>query len=216
MEKTNLRVLLACEESQAVTIEFRALGVEAYSCDLLPCSGGHPEWHMQCDVTEILNDGWDAVIAFPPCTYLTVAGNKWFRPEFKSRFPTREQDRKDAIKFFMLFTALECPWAIENPLGVISTHYRKPDQIINPWMFGNEFSKRTCLWLNSLPKLIATDIVGRGEYRVFKSGRKMPAWFCDNKKYTKKTRSIYRSKTFPGIARAMATQWTEYLLHEKK
>lgn len=210
-----LRVLVACEESQAVTIEFRKIGVEAYSCDILPCSGGQPEWHIQQDVRGVLKADWDAVIAFPPCTYLTCTGNKWFKPEFESRFPTRKQDRADAIEFFKLFTKLDCPWAIENPVGVMSSHFRKPDQTVQPWMFGDEYTKKTCLWLHELPKLIPTNIVGKGEILVAKTtGKTRPAWYYDNHAYNAETRALYRSKTFPGIARAMATQWTNYLIGE--
>ena len=140
-----LKILVACEESQAVTIELRRLGHEAYSCDIVECSGGHPEWHLQQDVTPLLKMKWDMIIAHPPCTYLTCTGNKWFKPEYRDRFPTREDDRREAIAFFMAFANADCERiAIENPVGIMSTTWRKPDQIIHPWMFGDPFEKKTC------------------------------------------------------------------------
>jgi site-specific DNA-cytosine methylase len=187
-----MKVLVACEESQAVTKAFRALGHEAYSCDLLPCSGGHPEWHMQRDVLSILYGfykPWDLVIAFPPCTDLAVSGARYF-----------EQKRKDgrqqaAIKFFMKFADFsQCPIAIENPIGIMSTHYRKPDQIIQPWQFGHGETKATCLWLKGLPLLKPTNIVEGREQRIWK----MPP---------SANRAKMRSKTYEGIAKAMAEQW---------
>ena len=218
-----MKILVACEESQAVTIELRKLGHEAYSCDIEPCSGGHSEWHIQDDVLPILNGGtfatsdgapsrmvlkWDMIIAFPPCTYLTVTGNKWFKPEFKDRFPTREQDRKDAIDFFMLFANADCPRiAIENPVGIMSTIYRKPNQIIQPWQFGHEESKKTCLWLKGLPLLVPTKIV-EPVVHICKSGAgNEPRWHMETLKLPAAERSKARSKTFPGIAKAIAEQW---------
>ncbi len=153
MENTPKRILVACEESQSVTKAFRALGHEAYSCDLQPCSGGHPEWHVQGDVTKFLNEPWDIVVAFPPCTHLASSGARYFREK------RRDGRQADAIKFFMLFTGLACPHAIENPVGIMSTLYRKPDQIIQPWQFGHPESKATCLWLHELPKLTETNIL---------------------------------------------------------
>ena len=192
MEK--LKVLIACEESQAVCRELRALGHEAYSCDILPCSGGHPEWHIQDDVLIHLNDGWDLMIAFPPCTHLAVSGARWF-PE--KRADGRQQQ---GIDFFMEFTKTALPhWAIENPIGIMSKIFRKPDQIIQPWMFGHGETKATCLWLNNLPKLIPTDIVDGREGRIWK----MPP---------SEGRGRERSKTYSGIARAIAIQWSEYIL----
>jgi len=184
-----VRVLVACEESQAVTKELRRLGHEAYSCDIEPCSGGHPEWHLQQDVTQLLKIRWDMVIAFPPCTDLAVSGARYF-----------EQKRKDgrqqkSIEFFMMFANCGCPkTAIENPVGIMSGIYRKPDQIIQPWQFGHGETKRTCLWLKGLPKLESVDIVPGREQRVWK----MPPG---------KDRAKMRSKTYPGIAKAMAEQW---------
>jgi site-specific DNA-cytosine methylase len=205
-----MKVLVACEESQTVTIELRNLGHEAYSCDILPCSGGHPEWHLQQDVTEVLNEQWDMIIAHPPCTYLTVTGNRWFNVErYGDKAVKRAQDREEAIKFFMLFANANCERiAIENPVGIISTTWRKPDQIINPYEFGDPYEKKTCLWLKGLPKLVPTDVVKPPERTRYKSGKTMPAWYAEAWKLPKEQRSILRSKTFPGIAKAIAEQWT--------
>ena len=205
-----MKILVACEESQAVTKELRRLGHEAYSCDLLPCSGGHPEWHLQQDVLPLLKEKWDMIIAFPPCTHLAVSGARHF-----------EQKRKDGrqqqgIDFFMKFVNADCPRiAIENPIGIMSSIYRKPDQIIQPWMFGDKFTKSTCLWLKGLPKLEPTNIVEKGEFIEWtckKTGKKkrQAKWFFEALKNAKtnEERSIIRSKTFPGIAKAMSEQWT--------
>ena len=163
MSNVKLRVLLACEESQAVCKEFRALGHQAWSCDLEPCSGGHPEWHVQADVLRILNwRKWDLIIAFPPCTHLAVSGARHFAEKRK------DGRQQEAIDFFMRFTELGCPWAIENPIGIMSSFYRKPDQIIQPWWFGHGETKATCLWLNGLPKLVPTNIVSGREARIHK------------------------------------------------
>lgn len=184
-----MKILVACEESQAVTIELRRLGHEAYSCDIEPCSGGHPEWHLQVDALELLKMKWDMILAFPPCTHLAVSGARYF-----------EQKRKDgrqqaAIDFFMQFANADCSKiAIENPVGIMSTYYRKPDQIIQPWQFGHGETKKTCLWLKGLPPLISTEIVEGREQRIWK----MPP---------SEDRAKNRAKTFPGIARAMAEQW---------
>ena len=196
------KVLIACEESQAVTKEMRALGVEAYSCDIEPSSGGHPEWHIQGDVTPLLEQEWDMIIAFPPCTHLAVSGAAWF-----------EQKRKDGrqqqgIDFFMLFANAKCSRVvIENPVGVMSSIWRKPDQIIQPFEYGEPFSKKTCLWLKGLPLLVTTNIVDKGEQVKYASGKSMPKWYADAFKLPPKERATLRSKTFPGIAKAMATQW---------
>ena len=194
-----VKVLIACEESQAVTIEMRKLGIEAYSCDLEPCSGGHPEWHLQQDVIPLLEENWDMIIAFPPCTYLCTTGNKWFKPEFKTRFPDRQKQRENAIKFFMNFVNSKCERiAIENPIGIMSTVYKKPDQIIQPWQFGHGETKATCLWLKNLPLLQPTNIIDGRNHSIWK----MPP---------SKERAKLRSKTFPGIAKAMAVQWGRLL-----
>jgi hypothetical protein len=194
-----MKVLLACEESQTVTIEFRKLGHEAYSCDLLPCSGSHPEWHIQGDVTPLLNEDWDLIIAFPPCTHLACSGAKWF--DIKKKDGRQQQ----GIDFFLKFTDLKCPKvAIENPVGIMSSVWRKPDQFIQPWQFGDEATKKTGLWLKGLPKLMPTKIVGKGKFKTFSSGKKMSDWY-DVK--DRKNRGHIRSKTFLGIAEAMAKQW---------
>ena len=202
MQELGMKILVACEESQAVTIELRKLGHEAYSCDIQECSGGHPEWHIQGDVTHELKKTWDMIIAFPPCTDLAVSGAAWF-----------EQKRKDgrqqaSIDFFMLFANAKCERvAIENPVGIMSTHWRKPDQKIQPYWFGDEAQKTTCLWLKGLPKLEPTNIVGKGEFITHKSGKTKPKWFADAFKLSPEERRKVRSKTFQGIAKAMAEQW---------
>ena len=208
-------ILLGCEESQAVCKEFRKLGHEAYSCDELPCSGGHPEWHIQYDVLQIIKrtefltqdnvlhiiKGWDMAIFFPPCTHLAVSGAKHF-----------EQKRKDGrqqqgIDFFMALQNTDIPMtATENPVGIMSTIYRKPDQIIQPYEFGEEASKKTCLWLKNLPLLFPTQIV-QPQITTLKTGAKFSTW--DYKiSMNHKERAKLRSKTFPGIAQAMASQWS--------
>lgn len=204
-----MRILLACEESQAVTIEMRKLEHEAFSCDLLPCSGGHPEWHLQQDVTELLKQKWDLIIAFPPCTYLTVTGNRWFNIErYGEQAIQRQKDREFAIKFFKMFAECDCEKvAIENPVGIMSSAWRKPNQIINPYEFGDAFEKKTCLWLKGLPKLQPTNIVEPPKRTEFKSGKSMPTWYADTWKLSKEERAKIRSKTFGGIAKAMAMQW---------
>ena len=202
-----MRVLVACEESQEVCKAFRALGHEAYSCDIEPCSGGHPEWHLQCDALEIIKMRWDLIIAHPPCTYLTNAGNKWFKAEFKERFPDRENQREAAVSFFMAFWNADCPRvAIENPQGIMSSRFRKPDQYIEPYIFGDAEKKKTGLWLRGLPALTPTEVV---EPVIIEcaSGAREPRWHMETMHLPPKERSKVRSKTFPGIARAMAEQW---------
>lgn len=220
-----MKILVACEESQVVTKELRELGHEAYSCDLLETSGVHPEWHVQADVLKLVNgvcyfqtcDGrlhnisskWDMIIAFPPCTYLTVTGNRWFNvAKYGEKAIKRMEDRKVAIDFFLAFATADCDKvAIENPVGVMSTEWRKPDQIISPFMFGDPFEKKTCLWLKGLPLLEPTEIVDVPPRVRYKSGKTMPAWYADAVSLPKEERSRVRSKTFPGIAKAMAEQW---------
>lgn len=193
-----MRVLCACEESQAVCAEFRKLGHEAYSCDLLPCSGGHPEWHIQADALEVSKMCWDMVIAFPPCTHLAVSGARWF-PEKR-----RDGRQQMGIGFFLAFTALDhVPRvAIENPVGIMSRFYRKPDQIIQPWMFGHPETKATCLWLKGLPPLVPThdarEKMGAMDDRDRHRIHHMPPG---------PERAALRSKTYLGVARAMAEQW---------
>ena len=226
-----MKVLVACEESQAVTKELRALGHEAYSCDIIECSGGHPEWHIKMDVLKILNpiddgeaklisfwtmdeeihivDKWDMIIAFPPCTYLTVTGNRWFNVErYGEKAIKRQKLREEAIEFFMAFANADCEKiAIENPVGVMSSAYRKPNQIVHPYMFGDSERKGTCLWLKNLPELVPTKIV---EPRIikYKNGKGTDSpWHMETMSLPPAERSKMRSKTFPGIAKAMAEQW---------
>ena len=204
-----MKILVACEESQAVTIELRKLGHEAFSCDLEPCSGGHPEWHLQQDVTLLLKQKWDIIIAFPPCTYLTVTGNRWFNIEkYGDKAIKRHEDRKEAIEFFMLFANADCEKiVIENPIGTMSSLWRKPNQIVNPFEFGDPFEKKTCLWIKGLQNLESTEIVEVPKRTEFKSGKTMATWYADAFKLPKDERAKLRSKTFPGIAKAMAQQW---------
>ena len=204
-----MKVLVACEESQAVCNEFRKLGHEAYSCDIVPCSGGHPEWHLQQDVLPLLKEKWDMIIAFPPCTYLTVTGNRWFNIDrYGEKAIQRHKERKDAIDFFMAFANADCEKiAIENPVGIMSSEWRKPNQIINPWQFGDAFEKKTCLWLKGLPELKPTNIVEIPPRKRFDSGKSMPSWYAEAWHLPKEERAKLRSKTFPGIAIAMAEQW---------
>jgi hypothetical protein len=184
-----MKVLVACEESQEVCKAFRALGHEAYSCDIEPCSGGNPEWHLQVDALELLKMQWDMILAFPPCTDLAVSGARYFA---EKRADGRQQR---SIDFFMEFARADCPRiAIENPVGIMSTYYRKPDQIIQPWQFGHGETKKTCLWLKGLPPLKPTEIVSGREQRIWR----MPP---------SKDRAKMRSRTYPGVAKAMAEQW---------
>lgn len=206
-----MKVLIACEESQTVTKAFRKNGFEAFSCDILPCSGGHPEWHIQGDVLEQLNKGWDLIIAHPPCTYLTVTGNKWMKPEFRDRFPDRQKQREEAIEFFLKIAEAKCESiAIENPVGIISTVWRKPDQYVHPYHFGDPHSKKTGFWLKGLPKLKHTKVVEPIMY-TYKDGRKDPIWHVESMKLPPAERQRVRSKTFEGLAQAMADQWGSFL-----
>ena len=186
-----MKILVACEESQAVTKALRHKGHDAFSCDIEPCSGGYPEWHLQQDVTQVIDSGWDMILAFPPCTHLASSGARWF--------PAKIADGRQqaAIEFFMLLVSAPCERvAIENPVGIMSTRYRKPDQIVQPWQFGHGETKATCLWLKGLPKLEPTDIVSGREQRVWKMG-------------PSEDRARLRSVTYQGIADAMACQWGE-------
>ena len=218
-----MKILVSCEESQAVTKEFRRLGHEAYSCDITPCSGGHPEWHLQQDVLPLLKEKWDMIITFPPCTHLAVSGAAHFK---KKRADGRQ---REGIEFFMKFINADCDKiAIENPIGIISGNYIgkhfpdlqekynfpiKPTQIIQPWMFGDNFNKSTCLWLKGLSPLIP-QVTEQPELEWFewtdsKTGKKkrQPKWFMDALKLPPKERAMVRSKTFHGIAKAIAEQW---------
>jgi hypothetical protein len=203
-----MKVLIACEFSGAVRDAFIKAGHEAMSCDLLPTEAPGP--HYQGSVLDIINDGWDLMIAHPPCTYLTLTGNKWFKPEFADRFPTRHQDRQDAIDFFMTLANAPIPKiAIENPIGVMSSQYKKPNQIIQPWQYGFPTTKATCLWLKGLPNLVPTNVVSKGEVVISKSGNRMSKWYYETSKLPLKggVRAKARSVTFQGIADAMADQW---------
>lgn len=208
-----MKVLIACEESQTVCKAFRELGHEAYSCDIQDCSGGHPEWHLKQDVLPLLHQYWDLIIAHPPCTYLTVTGNRWFNVErYGEAAIKRAADREEAVKFFMEFTKTDCKHvAIENPIGVISTRYRKPDQTIQPYQFGDPHRKSTCLWLFGLPPLKPTKIV-EPEIVVYKNGKGTDSpWHVNTMKLPPAERARARSKTFEGIAKAMAQQWSEFI-----
>lgn len=241
-----MKILIACEESQRVCIEFRKRGFEAYSCDIQECSGGHPEWHIRGDVLKVLEGGqfitmdgmshyvskWDMVIAFPPCTHLAVSGAAWFE---KKRADGRQ---REGIEFFCKFLKAECEKVvIENPIGIISGDYipkyfpdlaekfglpKKPTQIINPWMFGDNYSKSTCLWIKGVEPLIPK-VTEQPELEWFewvdgKTGKKkrQPKWFADAWHLPAEERARVRSKTFPGIAKAMAEQWGDFLKNESK
>ena len=226
-----MNVLVACEESQEVCKAFREKGHEAYSCDVQDCSGGHPEWHVKANVLPLIRMGgvrfqtvdgawhetpaeWDLIIAHPPCTYLTVAGNRHFSEDrYGAKAHGRYMDRIDGIKFFMEFTCCNARRvAIENPVGIMSSVYRKPDQIIQPYQFGHPISKQTCLWLRGLPKLEPTKIVEPNETDAygFSIDGAMRYARDENGKiisWNDPRTARERSKTFPGIARAMAEQW---------
>jgi hypothetical protein len=214
-----MKVLVACEYSGIVRDAFIKKGHEAVSCDLLPSESDLGN-HYQGDVTDILNDGWDMMIAHPPCTYLSVSGARWFyHPEdkhlpYKERrphplHPNRKQLQEEALDFIkLLMKAAIKKIAIENPVGVISTKIRKPEQIIQPYMFGHSESKKTCLWLKNLQPLQPTNIVEEEERVVYASGRSMPRWYADAYKLPPEERWKVRSATFPGIAQAMAEQWS--------
>lgn len=232
-------ILIACEESQAVCKEFRKLGFNAFSCDIIESSGGHPEWHFKQDVLQVIKnkggiletgeelyiDGkWDLMVAHPPCTYLAVSGARWFyHPEDKDlpidkrrphpKFPNRRKDQEDGIKFFLaLANAPIDKIAIENPIGIMSKHFRKPDQVVQPYMFGDSASKTTCLWLKNLPPLEPTKIVEPGERVTLSSGKSLQKWYSDAlKAKTPEERRKIRSKTFPGFAKAIAEQWSKVI-----
>lgn len=201
-----MKVLVACEESQAVTKELRRLGHEAYSCDIIPCSGGHPEWHIQVDALELLKIKWDMIIAHPPCTYLTNAGARHL---WKGHQLNQERYEKglEAKEFFMAFLNADCPKiAVENPIPSKVFELPKYTQTVQPYEYGHPYTKKTCLWLKGLDPLVPTDIVEpeatwcpSGSYSG-KHGDKHRGMFT-------KDRAKNRSKTFPGIAKAMAEQW---------
>lgn len=213
-----MKVLVACEFSGVVREAFRKHGHEAYSCDLLPTEKPSP-YHIQDDVLKHLDEGWDLMVAHPPCTYLAVSGAAWYyHPEDKHlpieqrrahpRYPNRRSDQQAAVDFFMALVNAPIPKiAVENPIGIMSKRYRKPDQIIQPYWFGDKASKSTCLWLKNLPKLTPTNIVDKGAFTTYKSGKRMPTWYAEAIKLPKDERMKVRSKTFQGIADAMAAQW---------
>lgn len=204
-----MKVLVACEESQRVCIELRKLGVDAYSCDIIPCSGNYPEWHLQQDVTTLLDEDWDMIIAFPPCTYMSRAGARWM---YKGGVLQEDRLKKamEAKEFFMKFYNSKCKHiCIENPTPLKIVGLPKETQSIQPYEFGEPYSKKTNLWLKGLPKLKPTNILN--DYVSW-----MPSNTGGKKKGQKSQKGIAKnqveaSKTFIGIAKAMATQFTEYL-----
>lgn len=224
-----MNVLIACEESQAVCKVFREKGHNAFSCDIQPCSGGHPEWHIKGSVLPILGGGvtfrtqdkqeytidglWDLVIAHPPCTYLTVTGNRYFGAQYGVNSIQRYHDRLDAINFFMQFVFCNARRvAIENPIGCMSGVYRKPDQIIQPWWFDEdgteETEKATCLWLKNLPQLTPRNVIKPDiKYHVMKSGKHQTEWYFQTRCLPHEDRAKAASKTFKGVANAMGEQW---------
>lgn len=216
MEK---KILIACEESQAITKAFRKIGFNAYSCDLLPSSGGHPEWHIQGDaIAEAYSGKYDMMIAHPPCTYLAVSGARWLYNKDGSRNEERYKNQAEALDFVQ--SLMEAPVkhiAVENPISVISSYIRKPDQIVHPYMFGDKASKSTCLWLKNIPKLQPTDVVDKGEFIEFisKKGvkKRQAKWYLDalSKAKSPEERRTLRSKTFEGMANAIADQWSKIL-----
>ena len=218
-----MKVLVACEESQTVCKAFRERGHEAYSCDIQEPSGGHPEWHIHGDAIAALDGGvittmdgkqhdvgkWDLLIAHPPCTYLTVTGNRWFNEErYGDKARQRKELRNEAANFFMSFINADVDKiAVENPIGYMSTVYQKPSQIIHPYMFGDPARKATCLWLKGLTKLTPTDIVEPIVIHYQNGNGTDNPWHMDTLKLPPNERAKARSKTFPGIAAAMAEQW---------
>ena len=211
-----MRILVACEESQAVTKELRKLGHEAFSCDLLPCSGGHPEWHFKQDVFEVIEQGWDMMIAHPPCTYLAVSGARWMYNKDGSINEDRLKNQNEALDFVQRLMDVNIDKiAIENPISVISSKIKKPNQIVQPFMFGDKAQKSTCLWLKNLPNLEPTDIVEKGEFKEWISAKgvkkRQALWFYEalQKAKSPEERRTLRSKTFKGMAEAMANQWTK-------
>lgn len=203
-----MRVLVACEESQTVTIELRKLGHEAFSCDIKDCTGGHPEWHIKGDVIEQLDKGWDMMVAHPPCTFLSVSGARWLYNKDKTRNEDRWKKRELALDFVRALMAAPIPKiAIENPISCISSQIRKPEQIVRPFMFGDDATKATCLWLKGLPKLEPTNVI-KPTTHTTKSGKVYDAWWFKSSLISNlEERAAFRSKTFEGVAKAMARQW---------
>lgn len=252
--KRKLNILIACEESQACCRAFRALGHNAYSCDLFNCSGTifgtdkaepHPEWHFNHDITTVLNktdltlqngeqaviDGdWDLMIGHPPCTFLACSGAKWlYDPRDKGKpvserkphpnFPNRKKDQEDGARFFMFLANADVKRiAIENPVGIMSSRWRKPDQSVQPYMFGDPYSKNTCLWIKNLRPLHPSKPTdNHGERIYFGSGKSQSLWYSDGltKTKSKEERQKWRSKTFPNIARVFAEQWSIQIAAEE-
>lgn len=218
-----MKVLVACEESQRVCIAFRKRGHEAYSCDIIKPSGGHPEWHILGDALEAIKGGqvvtmddtmhdigkWDLIIAHPPCTFLTVTGNRWFNENrYGDKAIQRKIEREKAADFFMKFVNADCGRiAVENPIGYMSTYYRKPNQIIQPYEYGEPTRKATCLWLKGVEKLKPTNIVKPKIIR-YKNGKGTDSvWHMSTMNLPPNERAKKRSETFEGIAEAMAEQW---------
>jgi hypothetical protein len=201
-----MKILMACEESQAVTKEFRALGHEAYSCDILPTSGNNPEWHIQGNVINYLKGSWDMIIGFPPCTYITNGGAVRMYPKKGQVDPERFEKAMQAKEFFMaIYNAPAKYIAIENPLPMNIIGLPERSQMIQPYEFGDPYSKKTCLWLKNLPKLMPTNVLIEYQPFINGGGGRMNRAHYKNKKFA--SGSIARSKTFPGIAKAMAQQW---------
>ncbi|MEH0157356.1 hypothetical protein V6R21_24805 [Limibacter armeniacum] len=214
------KVLVACEESQTVTKAFRDIGFTAFSCDIKETSGQYPEWHIQGDALEEAYSGkYDMMIAHPPCTYLAVSGNAWLYNKNGTKNKDRWHKRKKALEFVK--DLMEAPIdhiAIENPVSVISSQIRRPDQIIQPYQFGDSFQKKTCLWLKNLPALEFTNVVSSGDFVTWvdKNGKKkkQPKWYYEASFKPKEERQRIRSKTFQGIANAMADQWSKCLIKD--
>lgn len=223
-----MKILIACECSQKICKEFRRLGVECYSCDLEEQYGGHPEWHIKRNCLDVMCgdctfktqdgeehyvDAWDCVIAHPPCTYLCRAQFCLYnRKRFGDKYvDDRLKKQRQAIDFFMKFTELNCPTLIENPIGIMSRLYKPASQVIEPYMFGDAATKATCLWLHDLPRLIPTNIVGKGKKHEFPNSNAVGDWYYRTSCLPHSERARARSETFPGIAKAIAYQYFQYL-----
>jgi site-specific DNA-cytosine methylase len=197
-----MKVLIACEYSGIVRSAFEDKGFDATSCDLLETE--KPGKHYQGDIFDILYDDWDLMISHPPCTHLAVSGARWFKD--------KQKEQKEALEFVKKLLDAPIKYiALENPVSIISSKIRKPNQIIQPYQFGHEAQKTTCLWTKNLPNLIPTNIVGKGEFITYKSGKKHPKWYADALALPKQERMKVRSKFWPGIAEAMADQWGTYI-----
>ena len=204
-----MKILIACEESQEVCKAFRELGHEAFSCDILPCSGGHPEWHLQQDITPLLEQDWDMIIAFPPCTHLAVSGAKHFAKKIE------DGRQQQGIDFFMLFANCKCKKVvIENPVGIMSTKWRKPDQIIQPYQFGHPSRKTTCLWLKGLLKLESTEVV-EPKLVKFKDGSVFSADYMECRRGKPGESSVKRSRFTKRIF-WMITAAARYVRHRRR